>query len=79
MFIGRKIIEFTSESGIKLLTFTPYYAQGNGQVKTTNKIIIGLIKKHVGQKPKNWPKTLDQSLWLVNHFIRRQLTLHHFD
>lgn len=26
-------------------------------------MIIGLIKKHVGKKPKNWHKTLDQILW----------------
>ncbi|XP_050909574.1 uncharacterized protein LOC127123396 [Lathyrus oleraceus] len=24
---------------------------------------MGLIKKHVGKKPKNWHKTLDQALW----------------
>ncbi|XP_050908624.1 uncharacterized protein LOC127122310 [Lathyrus oleraceus] len=35
----------------------------NGQVEAANKVIIGLIKKHVGKKPKNWHKTLDQALW----------------
>lgn len=49
IFIGRKMQEFPSEVGIKLLTSTPYYAQENGQVEATNKIIIGLIKKHVGK------------------------------
>ncbi|XP_050914662.1 uncharacterized protein LOC127129549 [Lathyrus oleraceus] len=49
--------------GIKLLTSTPYYAQANGQVETANKVIISLIKKHVGKKPRNLHKTLDQALW----------------
>lgn len=49
--------------GIKLLTSTPYYAQANGQVEVANKIVIGLIKKHVGKKPKNWHRNLDQVLW----------------
>ena len=49
--------------GFKLLTSRPYYAQANGQVEATNKVIINLIKKHVGKKPKNWHKTLDQILW----------------
>ncbi|XP_050919596.1 uncharacterized protein LOC127137154 [Lathyrus oleraceus] len=49
--------------GFKLLTSMPYYAQANGQVEATNKVIIGLIKKHVGKKPRNWHKTLDQILW----------------
>lgn len=48
LFIGRKIVEFASKSGIKLLNSTPYYAQANDKVKAKNKIIIGLIKKHVG-------------------------------
>lgn len=53
MFTGRKMQEFASEVGIKLLTLTPYYAQANGQVGADDKMIIGLIKKHVEQKPKN--------------------------
>ncbi|XP_050895204.1 uncharacterized protein LOC127101806 [Lathyrus oleraceus] len=48
---------------IKLLTLMPYYAQVNGQVEAANKIVIGLIKKHVGKKPKNLHKNLDQVLW----------------
>lgn len=57
------MVEFFSETGFKLLTLTPYYTQVNGQVEAANKIVIGLIKKHVGQKPRNWHKTLNQVLW----------------
>lgn len=45
------------------MIFTLYYAQENGQVEVANKVIIILIKTRVGQKPKNWYKTLDQALW----------------
>ena len=55
--------EFAIEMGFKLLTSTPYYAQANGQVEAENKVIISLIKKRVGKKPKNWHKTLDPILW----------------
>ncbi|XP_050916409.1 uncharacterized protein LOC127131535 [Lathyrus oleraceus] len=41
----------------------PYYAQANGQVEAANKVVIGLIKKHLGKKTRNWHKTLDQILW----------------
>lgn len=58
MFIGRKMVEFAPETRFKSLTSTPYYAQA-----MTNTIIIGLVKKHLGQKPKNWHKMLDQVLW----------------
>ncbi|XP_058741231.1 uncharacterized protein LOC131613591 [Vicia villosa] len=54
-----------TEVGVKLLTSTLYYAQENGQVEAANKVIISLIKKHVGKKPRNWHKTLDQALWAL--------------
>ncbi|XP_045798024.1 uncharacterized protein LOC123892265 [Trifolium pratense] len=63
VFVGRKMQDFAEQSGFKLITSTPYYAQANGQVEAANKVIIGLIKRHVAQKPKNWLKTLDQVLW----------------
>src|ERR1044072_9405814 len=63
VFTGQKMQDFAKEVGIKLLTSTPYYAQANGQVEAANKVIISLIKKHVGKKPKNWHQTLDQALW----------------
>ncbi|XP_058733528.1 uncharacterized protein LOC131605155 [Vicia villosa] len=35
----------------------------NGQVEAANKVIISLIKKHVGNIPKTWHKSLSQALW----------------
>ncbi|XP_058726084.1 uncharacterized protein LOC131597401 [Vicia villosa] len=63
MFTGKKMQEFAQEVGIRLLTSTPYYAQANGQVEAANKIIISLIKKDVGKKPKTWHQSLSQALW----------------
>ena len=62
VFTGRKVQEFAKEMRFKLSTSTPYYAQANGQVEVANKVVIGLIKNHVGKKPRNWHKTLDQIL-----------------
>lgn len=53
VFTGRKVQEFAQEIGFKLLTSTPNYTQENGQVEAANKVIISLIKKHVGKKTKN--------------------------
>lgn len=63
VFVGQKMQEFTSETGFRLVTSTPYYAQANGQVEVANKVILSLIRKHVSKKPKNWHKTLDQIIW----------------
>lgn len=67
------MVDFASEIGFKLLTLTPYYAKANGQVEAANKIVIGLIKNHVGQKPRNSHKTLNQVLWACQNYPK-QLT-----
>lgn len=52
VFTGRKVQEFANEMGFKLLRSTPYYAQENGQVEATNKVVIALNKKHVGRSQR---------------------------
>jgi hypothetical protein len=69
VFVGSKMQNF-AETGFKLITSTPYYAQVNGQVEAANKVVISLIKKHVAQKPRNWNKTLDEVLWAYRNSYR---------
>lgn len=57
MFTGRKMVWYAESRNVKLFTSTPYYAQANGQVEAINKVLISLIKKHVGNK-KNLHETL---------------------
>jgi len=63
MFTGQKISQYAQNLGIKMINLTPYYTQANGQVEAINKILISLIKKHIGKKPKAWHETLNQVLW----------------
>ncbi|XP_057745272.1 uncharacterized protein LOC130963141 [Arachis stenosperma] len=57
-----------------MVTSTPYYAQANGQangqVEAANKILISLIKKHIGSKPRTWHETLSQILWAYRNSQR---------
>ena len=62
-FISQQMNELCTKYNIELHHSTPYYPQANGQAEVANKVIIGLIKKHIGNKPRNWHKTLDQILW----------------
>lgn len=62
VFIGKKVVQYAESRKIKLLASTPYYAQANGQVESINKIIINLMKKHIGKKPKNWHEKLSHVL-----------------
>jgi len=57
------MVQFANQTGFKLLTSTPYYAQANGQAEAANKVIITLIKKHISDKPRIWDKILDQAVW----------------
>jgi len=57
------MVKFDADTGFKLLTTTPYYAQANGQVEAANKNIITIIKKKSKRKPKNWHEFLGEALW----------------
>ena len=63
MFTSAEFKEFTTDMGIKLLNSSPYYAQANGQAKSSNKGIIKLIKRKIEEQPKRWHATLRESLW----------------
>ncbi|KAL1321072.1 hypothetical protein AAHE18_14G102400 [Arachis hypogaea] len=62
IFTGQQIKNFTASRNINMITSTPYYAQANGQVEAANKILISLIKKHIGNKLQTWHETLSQVL-----------------
>ncbi|XP_057757596.1 uncharacterized protein LOC130976694 [Arachis stenosperma] len=53
-----------------MVTLTPYYAHANGQVEAANKILISLIKKHIGNRPRTWHETLSQVLWAYRNSPR---------
>jgi PHD/YefM family antitoxin component YafN of YafNO toxin-antitoxin module len=46
------------------LNSSPYYAQANGQAEASNKILIGLIKKKIEEKPRRWHEVLSEALWV---------------
>jgi len=63
VFTGQKMVKFAENTGFKLLTSTPYYAQANGQVEAANKNLISIIKRKTKSKPKNWHEVLGEALW----------------
>ena len=63
MFISEEFGEFAASMGIKLLNFSPYYAQANGQAEASNKGVIKLIKRKIEEQPKKWHTTLNEVLW----------------
>jgi hypothetical protein len=61
-FNGSRVLAFAQEYGIKILNFTPYYAQENGQAESTNKIIKANLRKVVNNNPSNWDELLSEVL-----------------
>ena len=68
-FISKKVRDFAESYKIKILSLSPYYAQANGQAKSSNKILIKLIKKKIEENPRRWHEVLSEALWA--HHISR--------
>jgi hypothetical protein len=55
--------EFVESMKIKLMNSSPYYAQANGQVEASNKVLIKIIKKRIDDSPRSWHEKLSEALW----------------
>jgi hypothetical protein len=62
-FISKEVREFVDSYGIKLLNSSPYDAQTNGQVESSNKTLVKLIKKKIEDNPRRWHEVLSEALW----------------
>jgi hypothetical protein len=58
--MSHQVPEFAESLKIKLLSSSPYYAQANGQVESSNNT---LIKKKIEENPKRWHDVLTKALW----------------
>ncbi|XP_059629528.1 uncharacterized protein LOC132272387 [Cornus florida] len=55
---------------IHMSASAPYYAQANGQVESSNKILIEIIEKMIKDKPRRWHETLFEALWAYRNSKR---------
>jgi transposase InsO family protein len=62
-FMSHQVHEFAESLKIKLLSSSLYYAQVNGQVESSNKTLINLIKKKIEENRKRWHEVLSEALW----------------
>jgi hypothetical protein len=72
-FMSHQVREFIESLKIKLLSSSPYYAQGNGQVESSNKTLIKLIKKKIKENFKRWHEVLSEVLW-AHHISKHSAT-----
>jgi hypothetical protein len=63
-FMPHKFMELVESMKIKLLNSSPYYAQANGLVEASNKVLIKIIKKRIKDNPRRWHEKLSEALWV---------------
>ena len=47
-----------------MMTSTPIHPQANGQVESSNKIIVNNLKKRLDEKKRRWAEELPFVLWV---------------
>ena len=63
-FINRNIKKLTEAYYIRHGRSTPYYSQGNGQAKVTNRVILKILKKMKHECGGKWSDHLTDVLWV---------------
>jgi transposase InsO family protein len=62
-FSYAELSSFCFDYGIILSHSSNYYPQGNGLVESSNKNLMAIIKKTVGDNKKSWDNKLKYALW----------------
>jgi transposase InsO family protein len=61
---SKDMIDLCVIHNISLTHSMPYYPQGNGLVKSSNKTLIRIIKKLLTENKKSWDSKLNYALWV---------------
>jgi hypothetical protein len=62
-FCSVKMSAFCFRYGIVLSHASDYYPQGNGQAELSNKNLMTIVKKIVGENKKSWDSKIKHALW----------------
>ncbi|XP_059650250.1 uncharacterized protein LOC132296016 [Cornus florida] len=62
VFRANEVLQIGIDIQVKMVTSTPYYAQGNGQAEASKKVVIEIIEKMIKDKPMRWLETLSEAL-----------------
>ena len=59
--------------GITLSHSSNYYPQGNGQAESSNKNLMTIVKKIIGDNKKSWDSKIKFALW-ANRITKKSST-----
>lgn len=78
-FKSNKMVEFCKKYNITLGHSTAYYSQGNGLVESSNKSLVNIIKKMLGENKKNWHRKLVNALWADRVSSKKSIAMSPFE
>jgi hypothetical protein len=62
-FCSSEMSSFCFKYGIILSHASDYYPQGNGQAESSNKNLMTIVKKIVGENKRSWDSKIKYALW----------------
>ncbi|KAL7597421.1 hypothetical protein Lser_V15G28014 [Lactuca serriola] len=62
-FISKRTRDFCTSWGVKMIMSNPVHPRANGQVESSNKIIVNNLKKRMDKKKGRWAEELPFVLW----------------
>jgi transposase InsO family protein len=77
-FGSEPLAKFCEQFGIKLIHSTPYYPQGNGLAKSSNKSLIRIIKRLLEDNKRAWNSKLKFALWAHRVTTKRSIGISPF-
>jgi hypothetical protein len=77
-FRSEPLVKFCEQFEISLIHSTPYYPQGNGLAKSSNKGLIKLIKRLLEDNKRAWDAKLKFSLWADRVTTKKSLGISPF-
>ena len=78
-FRSEEYKEFCKEYGITEYTSSPYHPQGNGQVESSNKSLLKIIKRILGENKRAWDSKLPLALWVDRVTVKKAIGCASFD
>ncbi|XP_059623195.1 uncharacterized protein LOC132266358 [Cornus florida] len=75
VFRANEVLQLGIDMQVKMVTSTPYYAQGNGQAEASNNVVIEIIEKMIKDKPKRWHEALSEALRAYRNSKRTMLPM----
>ena len=78
-FKSEEFKKLCDKYGITRSTSSPYHPQGNGQVESTNKSLLKIIKKTLGDNKKAQDSKLQLSIWANKVTVKKAIGVASFD